>query len=177
MTSTAEFFSWVEAQLAEANAATATPCRAGCSWCCRGNVPPVSLAEQEWLTTGLATWDPAALAEVQAKAREIVAFGIDEGPAMTAGNLPCPLLDERTDQCRAYEHRPLACRLFGASTIEPGWHFGCDAVQLQLALSGQSLLPINAILQPFEQRTSPPERITLARFLAEFDTARASARG
>lgn len=172
MNSPAEFFAWVEQRLSEGNASVETACRAGCSWCCRGNVPPVSAAEQELLAQGLAQLEPATLDTVLANARAIVDLGLDEGPAMTAGNRPCPLLNEDDDRCRVYAHRPLACRLFGATTIEPGWHFGCDAIQLGLSLSGQSLVPIDAILSPFEQRPDVGERITLARYLTQLPPLR-----
>lgn len=161
-----EFFTWVEEQLHDGNAGVETACRAGCSWCCRGNVPPVSRAEQTLLLEGLAGLSEEVLEAAKQKAREIAAAGLDDGPQMTTGNRACPLLDEATDQCRVYQFRPLACRLFGATTIEPGWYFGCDAIQLGLALSGRELVRIGEIVVPFEQRPDVAERVTLARFLA-----------
>lgn len=160
-----EFFAWVERTVADGNAGVETACRAGCSWCCRGNVPVVTPAEQELVSIGLRGLDSATLEAAREKAKSIVEAGLESGPAMMAANRPCPMLDDN-DRCRIYEHRPLACRMYGASTIEPGYHFGCDAIQMQLAISGASLVQTKSITEPFHARPDTGEAITLAAFLA-----------
>jgi Fe-S-cluster containining protein len=108
-------------------------CRPGCTQCCIG-VFPINQLDAVRLQRGLADLEahaPARAQLVRARARDAVArlspefpgdpaTGIlDEGDAAEqrfsdfANDEPCPALDPATGYCELYEHRPMACRVFG----------------------------------------------------------------
>ncbi len=97
----------------------AVHCGKGCFGCCLGPFP-ITRGDALRLHAGLYTLGAAEIALLQGKAREVLA----KLPPRPAGDwlyspefrmLPCPLLDLEAGACGLYDHRPLACRTFGAA--------------------------------------------------------------
>jgi Fe-S-cluster containining protein len=106
----------------------AVPCAKGCRDCCLG-LFDVSLADRDLLREGLAAAEPAARADIVARAAAIVeANGLGEtldgwsdreidAACDAAGDVECPVLGP-AGECRLYEHRPLTCRLAGIPLVD-----------------------------------------------------------
>ena len=101
-------------------------CRAGCSACCRDN--PRGVAGVEALRLARALRADGAIKRVAAEVHEAAttyeqaceALGRQEaGEAQRAQGRPCPLLGAG-GFCTAYQARPVACRMFYATT-PPEW--------------------------------------------------------
>ena len=93
-------------------------CRSGCTACCYDNPRGVTGVELRYLQEGIRALPDGAmiLAAFQALPAKPV-----EAEAWRKRQVPCPLLSAQ-GRCRAYRHRPLACRAFHATT--PAEH--CD---------------------------------------------------
>lgn len=106
-------------------------CRAGCSECCYAAFPVTAL-DAERLRRGLATLDSARAEAIRERARRYVEAILLEFPgewqsgrlddndewrdwffARMKGRAACPALDEARGECELYEHRPVACRVYG----------------------------------------------------------------
>jgi Fe-S-cluster containining protein len=108
-------------------------CRPGCAQCCIG-VFAIHALDAARLQAGLAELadrDPARARAVERRARDSVkrlAPGFPGDPSTGvldpsseaqdrfedfANDEPCPALDPATNLCDLYEHRPVACRVFG----------------------------------------------------------------
>gem|GEM_PF-4520529 len=98
-------------------------CKPGCDSCCR---KPFAITRAD-----AARLRAAATGEIVRRAREAWAalagdFPGDAATGELTGNeswrewffarhdgLPCPALDEASGECLVYDHRPIACRLYG----------------------------------------------------------------
>lgn len=80
-------------------------CAKGCAACCRSlaDVPQLTPGEWDLLREGLSQLPADTLQRVRARAAALPA----------AGPLVCPMLDEATNACPVYLHRPVACRSYG----------------------------------------------------------------
>lgn len=105
-------------------------CRAGCSDCCHAAFA-ITAADALRLRAGLAQLAPERRAAIVQRARaygERVRFEFpgDTDTGQLVSNeewqewffarqrgIPCPALDAETGACELYEHRPVACRLYG----------------------------------------------------------------
>jgi Fe-S-cluster containining protein len=94
-------------------------CNAGCAYCCHG---PVLASAPEILRIAAFVEEsrkPEELAELRmraSKTAELVAgMSVDE---RAKARVPCPLLDEATGRCGAYEVRPIACRAYHSGSVE-----------------------------------------------------------
>ncbi len=101
-----------DAYLAHVEAAHPVSCRVGCTACCHDNPRGVTGVEIERLGRVVDSWPDGAA--VRARFASLAARATD---AETWRRLrePCPLLDG-DGRCRAYAHRPIACRAFVALT-------------------------------------------------------------
>ncbi len=156
------FFHWTETTLARANAGVSLPCRRGCSYCCHGQDPTVSPADQIVLLDGLRSLPASKRLKVLEKARRL------DSVALRELGEPCPLLEN--DECLVYAHRPLACRLYGSAQSAQGRIFGCDAVRLRLAFTGARLFQISTLLKPFDRRLDSKPRLSLIDWLASLES-------
>lgn len=100
-----------DAYRAHVEAAHPMSCRVGCTACCHDNPRGVTGVEIERLARLVDTWPDGAA--VRARFAALAARTTD---AETWRRLrePCPLLED--GRCRAYSHRPIACRAFVALT-------------------------------------------------------------
>lgn len=117
-------------------------CQAGCAECCYAAFPITAL-DAERLRRGLALLHPARAAAIVERARGYVESVRESFPgdwatgrldaseewrdwffARQKGRAACPALDESRGECELYEHRPVACRLYGhliqIGDAEPG---------------------------------------------------------
>lgn len=105
-------------------------CRAGCSECCHAAFP-ITMEDSRRLREGLAL-APAAAAEgmsrraavYRARIRDVFPGEWSTG-LLTASDewrewfferqkgIACPVLDPESGECLLYEHRPVACRIYG----------------------------------------------------------------
>lgn len=129
----AQILALVDAALAESRrrAGPWIACRAGCAGCCHAAFPITALDVQR-LERGLAGLAPAEAEAIRARARLYVDLIRDTFPgdwaagrldpneewrdwffARWQGRAACPALDETSGECLLYEHRPVACRLYG----------------------------------------------------------------
>ena len=83
------------------------PCSKGCDGCCRrlAEVPQLTRAEWDLLCKGLATLAPDKLRKVS---QDMAALANQQSRPVI-----CPLLDQSTNGCQVYAHRPVACRTYG----------------------------------------------------------------
>lgn len=90
-------------------------CAPGCAFCCHQSVfaaVPEILHAAEHLRR---TLRPAALAALTARIVRTASAVADLSQAERAqSKTPCPLLDDETQACGAYEARPLACRAYNS---------------------------------------------------------------
>jgi Fe-S-cluster containining protein len=121
-----------DAAVAEASARAGThiACHRGCSICCFGPFP-ITVRDAARLRRGLAEAPAEIAADVRSRAAEAVARLREDFPGDSSagtlslrsedelafaerfGDLACPALDLKSGECRLYEHRPIACRLYG----------------------------------------------------------------
>ncbi len=105
-------------------------CRAGCSECC-SVLFPITMQDAERLRRGLRAASADVRADIVERARALWEkigpdFPGDVASGVFAANeewlewfltrhkgQPCPVVDPTTGACRLYEHRPVACRLYG----------------------------------------------------------------
>lgn len=105
-------------------------CGPGCGECCHRPFP-IAAADAERLREGLRAADAALADDIRRRALELWRKMERDFPGDAArGELDaneewrewfftrmtgqaCPVLDEATQACRLYEHRPMACRLAG----------------------------------------------------------------
>lgn len=105
-------------------------CRAGCSECC-SVLFPITMQDAARLRRGWFAAPPALRDDIRARARQLWQRIEADFPGDTATGLfrsndewqewfltrhkghPCPVVDPATGACRLYEHRPVACRLYG----------------------------------------------------------------
>lgn len=92
-------------------------CRRGCAGCCH-NLVGATLAEGVLLASRL-TEDPAlavdAGAIVSALQRQLKLIGgldASKSYGYLSAKEPCAFLDRTSNECRVYEHRPVACRTY-----------------------------------------------------------------
>ena len=82
-------------------------CRQGCDGCCRrlAEVPQLTAAEWDLLCEGLVILAPDKLRKIS----------LDMAALASQRSRPvvCPLLDQSTNACQVYRHRPVACRTYG----------------------------------------------------------------
>jgi Fe-S-cluster containining protein len=127
-------------------------CRPGCDDCCHGPFP-ITRLDARRLRVGmdwLAARDPEAAKRVVERARAAVARlapGFPGDPTTgrpdpdvdrldrffeAHADLACPVLDPGTGRCDLYDHRPVACRIYG-----PPLRFGDnDAEPCRLCFDG-----------------------------------------
>ncbi len=122
-------------------------CRPGCSACCTDRLLVTTL-EARYLARGLVEQGDEHLLRAAAEAplgegaRPVCTFnqqaalclqGREPPPEREPGPAaPCPLLN-RQGHCRAYAHRPLACRTMGSlTTCSPGGQASQEALWLTL---------------------------------------------
>ena len=81
------------------------PCRRGCDDCCRRLAALPSLSQPEWelLRQGVSALPETAQGEIRQRLASLPG-----GPPFV-----CPFLDDVSGACLVYEHRPLACRMYG----------------------------------------------------------------
>jgi len=116
-------------------------CEAGCSYCCRGtpvlaSAPEVLALADHLRRTRTAPELEALTERVAATFARVKDLDID---GRAAEKSPCPLLDEATGACTAYEARPIACRAYNS----------CDKARCADAFEGSlasPVLPSNPIL-------------------------------
>lgn len=105
-------------------------CRPGCSECC-SVLFPITLQDAARLHRGRLAAPPAVRADIEQRARQLWQRIEPDFPGDPASGLfrandewqewfltrhkghPCPVVDPATGACRLYEHRPVACRLYG----------------------------------------------------------------
>lgn len=82
-------------------------CSKGCANCCRhlAEIPQLSAAEWQWLQEGLAAL-PAE--QLQAIHQRMTALA-----SQSSRPVVCPMLDQASNACLVYAHRPVACRTYG----------------------------------------------------------------
>jgi Fe-S-cluster containining protein len=82
-------------------------CSKGCASCCRhlAEIPQLTATEWRLLREGLAALSPERLQAISRDVRALV--GQQWRPIV------CPLLDQSTNACPVYAHRPVACRTYG----------------------------------------------------------------
>ena len=92
----------------------ALACAAGCSACCRGTTVLASTPEILHLARHVGeTLSGEALATLRARVGAAADSARRESMADRARRgAPCPLLDEASGRCTAYEARPFSCRAF-----------------------------------------------------------------
>lgn len=100
-----------DAYLAHVAAAHPMSCAPGCTACCHDNPRGVTGVEIERLRRLMDSWSDGA--EVRKRFTMLAARATDPETWRRLGE-PCPLL--RDGRCRAYAHRPVACRAFVAMT-------------------------------------------------------------
>lgn len=111
-----------DAYLAHVAGAHPLTCRRGCTACCHDDPDGVTGVELERLGRLIDDWpDGPAL---RRRFAELAGEHTDAETWRRRG-IPCPLLDAAGD-CRAYTHRPLACRAF-VSLTPPEWCGPTDA--------------------------------------------------
>ncbi len=134
-------------------------CAVGCTACCHDNPRGVAGVELERLARVIATWPDAEA--VKAKLLALSQAADRDPRRWRARRQPCPLLDD-AGCCRAYAHRPIACRAFVALT-PASWCDPADPrheervnphldppqvlLQILMALSARRGLPPSADLQ------------------------------
>jgi Fe-S-cluster containining protein len=116
------------------------PCRAGCSWCCYSMNSIVTWVEAYYLLKEIKDWSEEDKKDLKDRAENEMMFLMadeDIAAVASAGTIkpdsrdkfnkalrrhirPCPILDLKTGKCRAYEHRFMACRLFGSTVAQMG---------------------------------------------------------
>lgn len=148
----------------EANRGTSLPCQRGCSYCCLGNVPNVSPADQAVLREGLDDLEGSRRSRIIQEAVRLSRLTMESFSEDMEVREPCPLLENQ--ECVVYHHRPLACRLYGAAESGEGAIYGCDAVRLRLAFTGERLVNIRTVMAPFEQREDSVPELSLIDWLA-----------
>jgi Fe-S-cluster containining protein len=116
----AEAGALLDAAAERARGGEAAPaCAAGCAFCCHVHVDatvPEILAAAAFVRRTLPEEAQAALRErLAAQARRVA--GMDD-EARWAARVPCALLDEG-GRCSVYEARPLRCRAFHSTAVEP----------------------------------------------------------
>lgn len=82
-------------------------CGKGCATCCRrlAHAPLLTAAEWLLLEEGLAALPAERL---QAIGRDMAALADQQ-----SGHVVCPMLEQATNACLVYAHRPVACRSYG----------------------------------------------------------------
>jgi uncharacterized protein len=82
-------------------------CGKGCAACCRrlAHAPQLTAAEWQLLREGLAA--------LPAQRLETISLGMTALATPQPGHVICPLLDQATNACLVYAHRPVACRSYG----------------------------------------------------------------
>jgi uncharacterized protein len=82
-------------------------CGKGCAACCRrlAHAPLLTAAEWQLLREGLAA--------LPAERLETIGPGMAALAAPQSDHVVCPLLDQATNACLVYAHRPVACRSYG----------------------------------------------------------------
>jgi Fe-S-cluster containining protein len=124
----------------------------------------VSPADQAVLREGLNALDRAKLGWIIQEAvrqSRLAGESVSDHEEMRE---PCPLLEH--EECLVYDHRPLACRLYGAAESGRGAIYGCDAVRLRLAFTGDRLVNIRTVTAPFELRKDARPELSLIDWLA-----------
>lgn len=135
------------------------PCRPGCSACCYGPFD-ISVADALLLREGLDDMPDAEREMVRKRGRallgrmrkqapdwqppwDVAQLGEDRFDAIAddLSGEPCPLLDPE-GRCRAYDHRPLVCRLIGLPMMTAG------GLVLENACPIQDRFPVYASLDP-----------------------------
>ena len=159
-----DFFRWADREMEEANRGISLPCQRGCSYCCHGNAPNVSPADQAVLLEGLNELDGNRLGTILQEAVRQSRLAEESIPDDMEMREPCPLLEH--EECLVYHHRPLACRLYGSAESGEGAIYGCDAVRLRLAFTGDRLVNIKTVTAPFELRHDAKPELSLIDWLA-----------
>lgn len=82
-------------------------CGKGCAACCRrlAHAPQLTAAEWQLLREGLAA--------LPAERLQAIGRGMAALAGQTSGHVVCPMLDQATNACLVYAHRPVACRSYG----------------------------------------------------------------
>lgn len=82
-------------------------CGKGCGGCCRrlAAVPQLTATEWAFLQPALAALPSAQLSAIARAMAQLAAHA--------ARPVTCPLLDQASDACTVYAHRPVACRTYG----------------------------------------------------------------
>lgn len=99
-------------------------CAKGCAACCRSLADVPQLTQPEWdtLREGLSLLSDDTLRSVRARVAALPA----------GGPLVCPMLDEVTNACPVYRHRPVACRTYGFY-VQRALGLYCGEIETQVA--------------------------------------------
>lgn len=83
------------------------PCHKGCDHCCRhlAAIPEATRAEWEQVSLGINALPPETHQKILTRIQAL--------PAQLAAPYTCPFLDEASQACLIYTHRPVACRTYG----------------------------------------------------------------
>lgn len=122
-------------------------CGKGCGGCCRrlAAVPQLTMTEWAFLQPALAALPSAQRAD------------ITQAMAQLAVHAPrpvtCPLLDQASDACTVYAHRPVACRTYGFY-VQRDKGLYCGDIEAQVA-AGQWADVVWGNHDAIDQRLAP----------------------
>lgn len=143
-------------------------CGKGCGGCCRSlaEVPQLSAAEWDLLAEGLASLAPQRLREIS---RDVAAIA-----EQSSRPIVCPLLDQSTNACPVYAHRPVACRTYGFY-VQRDLGLYCHDIEAQVA-AGDLANVVWGNHDAIDQRLSGlGESRTLCAWFADYIKGRLSA--
>lgn len=108
-------------------------CGKGCASCCRrlAHAPLLTAAEWHLLEEGLATLPAERL---QAISHAMAALADKQ-----SGHVVCPMLDQTTNACLVYAHRPVACRSYGFYVQR---HLGLYCGDIEALVAGDKLADV-----------------------------------
>jgi Fe-S-cluster containining protein len=121
-------------------------CKSGCAHCCYYPVvisPLEGLLAYRWLTSH-GRWTPKQRVVLEEHAKATT--GLDP-TVWFLSNIACPLLEEKTRKCVAYEVRPLVCRL----VMTRGIPEHCQPSQY-VARNPLNQIPFRTVLNEFHQK-------------------------